>query len=300
MCDQPEVSKEHVPPKCFFPEQKDLPKGIDYRKNLITVPSCEKHNMSTSKDDEYLLAVIITHHQNNQAAYNHFMSKILRMLKRKTSLTERIVKSSTPVTIAGQSTALLNAEPDRVYPELKKIACGIHFHHFGVKWTVTVFGMNQKFIAYYRVSTERQGQSGLGLDAQRTAVLSHITGTSELIAEFTEIESGKKNDRPQLAAALASCKKQKAKLIIAKLDRLARNVAFIANLMESGVEFIAADNPHANKLMLHMLAAFAEHEREQISKRTKDALAAAKARGTRLGNPCPAESLARGRTTIGI
>lgn len=156
----------------------------------------------------------------------------------------------------------------------------------------------QKFIAYYRVSTDRQGQSGLGLDAQRAAVLRHITGDSELIAEFTEIESGKKNDRPELAAALAACKKQKAKLVIAKLDRLARNVAFIANLMESGVEFIAADNPHANKLMLHMLAAFAEHEREQISKRTKDALAAARARGTKLGNPRPAESLKRGRTTI--
>lgn len=158
--------------------------------------------------------------------------------------------------------------------------------------------MNQKFIAYYRVSTDRQGQSGLGLDAQRIAVLQHITNTGEMIAEFTEIESGKKNDRPQLAAALAACKKQKARLIIAKLDRLARNVAFIANLMESGVEFIAVDNPHANKLMLHMLAAFAEHEREQISKRTKEALAAAKARGTRLGNPHPDNSLMRGRTTI--
>lgn len=156
----------------------------------------------------------------------------------------------------------------------------------------------QKFIAYYRVSTDRQGQSGLGLDAQHTAVMSHITGHSELIAEFTEIESGKKSDRPQLAAALAACKKQKAKLIIAKLDRLARNVAFIANLMESGVEFIAVDNPHANKLMVHMLAAFAEHEREQISKRTKEALAAAKVRGIPLGNPRPDNSLIKGRSTI--
>lgn len=163
---------------------------------------------------------------------------------------------------------------------------------------VTVFCMSQKFIAYYRVSTDRQGQSGLGLDAQRTAVLHHIPEHNELIAEFTEIESGKKSDRPQLAAALAACKKQKAKLIIAKLDRLARNVAFIANLMESGVEFLAVDNPHANKLMLHMLAAFAEHEREQISKRTKEALAAAKMRGTRLGNPRPDNSLMKGRSTI--
>ena len=158
--------------------------------------------------------------------------------------------------------------------------------------------ISQKFIAYYRVSTDRQGQSGLGLDAQHTAVMSHITGHGELIAEFTEIESGKKSDRPQLAAALAACKKHKARLIIAKLDRLARNVAFIANLMESGVEFIAVDNPYANKLMLHMLAAFAEHEREQISKRTKEALAAAKIRGTRLGNPRPNNSLMKGRSTI--
>ena len=158
--------------------------------------------------------------------------------------------------------------------------------------------MIQKFIAYYRVSTDRQGQSGLGLDAQRSAVMNHIAGQGELVAEFTEIESGKKSDRPQLTAALAVCRKQKARLIIAKLDRLARNVAFVANLMESGVEFLAVDNPHANKLMLHMLAAFAEHEREQISKRTKEALAAAKRRGTRLGNPRPDASLARGRTVI--
>jgi DNA invertase Pin-like site-specific DNA recombinase len=158
--------------------------------------------------------------------------------------------------------------------------------------------MTQKFIAYYRVSTDRQGQSGLGLEAQRSAVIHHIAGNGELVAEFTEIESGKKNDRPQLAAALSACRKQKARLLIAKLDRLARNVAFVANLMESGVEFVAVDNPHANKLMLHMLAAFAEHEREQISKRTKEALAAAKQRGTRLGNPRPNASLARGRATI--
>jgi DNA invertase Pin-like site-specific DNA recombinase len=110
---------------------------------------------------------------------------------------------------------------------------------------------------------------------------------SQLTAEYTEIESGKRNDRPNLQAALAACKRQKAILIIAKLDRLARNVAFIANLMESGVEFVAVDNPHASKLMLHMLAAFAEHEREQISARTKAALAAAKARGVKLGTHGP-------------
>jgi DNA invertase Pin-like site-specific DNA recombinase len=141
------------------------------------------------------------------------------------------------------------------------------------------------FVAYYRVSTTRQGQSGLGLEAQRQTVRDYLGGHTEskLIAEYTEVESGKRSDRPELQAALAACKRQKATLIIAKLDRLARNVAFIANLMEAGVEFVAVDNPHASRLMLHMLAAFAEHEREQISARTKAALAAAKARGVKLG-----------------
>jgi DNA invertase Pin-like site-specific DNA recombinase len=144
--------------------------------------------------------------------------------------------------------------------------------------------MSSGFVAYYRVSTERQGRSGLGLDAQREAVVRHVTGhNGELIADFCEIESGKRSDRPQLAAAIGAAKKAKATLIIAKLDRLARNVHFISGLMESGVDFVAADNPHANKLMVHLLAAFAEHEREQISQRTKDALAAAKVRGIRLG-----------------
>ncbi len=142
------------------------------------------------------------------------------------------------------------------------------------------------YIAYYRVSTDKQGRSGLGLEAQRAAVERHLNGNgSALIAEYTEIESGKKNQRPQLHAALQHCRKERATLVIAKLDRLGRNVAFIASLMESRVEFLCCDNPHANKLMLHMLAAFAEHEREQISKRTKAALAAARARGTKLGNP---------------
>ena len=142
------------------------------------------------------------------------------------------------------------------------------------------------YIAYYRVSTDKQGRSGLGLEAQRAAVERHLNGDgSALIAEYTEIESGKKNQRPQLHAALQHCRKERATLVIAKLDRLGRNVAFIASLMESRVEFLCCDNPHANKLMLHMLAAFAEHEREQISKRTKAALAAARARGTKLGNP---------------
>jgi DNA invertase Pin-like site-specific DNA recombinase len=141
------------------------------------------------------------------------------------------------------------------------------------------------FIAYYRVSTDRQGASGLGLEAQRAAVLRHI-GAGKLAAEYTEVESGKKHtNRPQLLAALQECRRKKVTLVIAKLDRLGRNVAFISALMESGADFVCCDNPHANKLMLHMLAAFAEHEREQISARTKAALAAAKARGVKLGNP---------------
>lgn len=144
---------------------------------------------------------------------------------------------------------------------------------------------SQTFVSYYRVSTSRQGQSGLGLDAQQQSVASYLGDfpPSALVAAYTEIESGKRADRPQLLAAIAECKRHKATLIIAKLDRLARNVAFIANLMDSGVEFVAVDNPHASRLMLHMLAAFAEHEREQISARTKAALAAAKARGVKLG-----------------
>lgn len=154
------------------------------------------------------------------------------------------------------------------------------------------------FIAYYRVSTARQGQSGLGLDAQRTAVASFLHSRGELAAQFTEVESGRKNNRPQLAAALDLCRGRRAILVIAKLDRLARNVAFVARLMESGVEFVAVDNPHANKLMMHMLAAFAEHERDQISARTIAALAAAKARGVRLGNPYVLEVAARNRAAM--
>jgi DNA invertase Pin-like site-specific DNA recombinase len=142
------------------------------------------------------------------------------------------------------------------------------------------------FIAYYRVSTDRQGKSGLGLDAQRKAVMDYLNGGSwELAGEFVEVESGKHSDRPKLEAALEACRKQRAKLVIAKLDRLSRNLAFIATLMESGVEFVAVDNPHANKLTVHILAAVAQHEREMISERTKAALQAAKRRGTKLGNP---------------
>jgi DNA invertase Pin-like site-specific DNA recombinase len=143
-----------------------------------------------------------------------------------------------------------------------------------------------RFVAYYRVSTTQQGASGLGLEAQREAVSRHVAGAGGTIAaEFQEIESGKKNDRPQIAAALAACRLRRACLVIAKLDRLARNVHFISNLMESGVDFVACDNPHATRLTIHILAAVAEHEREMISARTKAALSAAKARGVKLGNP---------------
>ncbi|SMX45607.1 recombinase family protein [Octadecabacter ascidiaceicola] len=142
-----------------------------------------------------------------------------------------------------------------------------------------------KFVAYYRVSTTGQGESGLGLEAQRMAVQAYLATnpTAELVAEFTEIESGKKKNRPELAEAVKNCKREKATLVIAKLDRLARNVHFVSGLMETNINFVACDNPHANRLMVHMLAAFAEHEREMISQRTKDGLAAAKARGVELG-----------------
>jgi DNA invertase Pin-like site-specific DNA recombinase len=141
-----------------------------------------------------------------------------------------------------------------------------------------------KFVAYYRVSTAKQGRSGLGLEAQQEAVRSYLNGGSwQLVDEVVEVESGKRNDRPKLAEALRLCRLHGATLIIAKLDRLARNVAFISNLMESGVEFTAVDFPQANRLTVHILAAVAEHEAKAISTRTKDALAAAKARGKRLG-----------------
>jgi DNA invertase Pin-like site-specific DNA recombinase len=139
-----------------------------------------------------------------------------------------------------------------------------------------------KYIAYYRVSTARQGKSGLGLDAQRQAVLTHLKDEKPLY-EFTEVESGRRTDRPQLTAALAACRVHKAILVIAKLDRLARNVAFVSNLMESGVDFEAVDYPQANRLTIHILAAVAEHEAKMISDRTRAALAAAKERGTVLG-----------------
>jgi DNA invertase Pin-like site-specific DNA recombinase len=141
-----------------------------------------------------------------------------------------------------------------------------------------------KFVAYYRVSTQRQGRSGLGLEAQQTAVRDYLNGGDwRLVAELTEVESGRHSDRPKLAEALKLCRLHGATLVVAKLDRLSRNVAFLSNLMESNVDFHAVDFPQANRLTIHILAAVAEHEAKMISERTKVALAAAKARGVKLG-----------------
>jgi DNA invertase Pin-like site-specific DNA recombinase len=167
------------------------------------------------------------------------------------------------------------------------------------------------YVAYYRVSDAKQEISGLGLEAQRSSVKRYLTGRSKtLIAEFTEVESGKKDkNRPQLIAALASARKNHATLLIAKLDRLARNVHFISGLMEASTDFVALDLPDANKLTIHIMAAMAEHEREMISERTKNGLAEVlreiKEKGfrisktgrrcTQLGNPRWMESIAKAR-----
>ena len=143
---------------------------------------------------------------------------------------------------------------------------------------------HRKAVTYYRVSTSKQGKSGLGLEAQRHAVEQYLAaGGWQLVGEFVEVESGKLNQRPQLEAALAQCELTGATLIVAKLDRLSRNVAFLATLQDSGTKFVAADMPEANELTIHIMAAVAQAERKAISQRTKEALAAAKARGVTLG-----------------
>ena len=150
-------------------------------------------------------------------------------------------------------------------------------------------------VAYYRVSTDKQNRSGLGLEAQRAAVEGYaLGGGHRIVAEYVEVESGKRADRPILQEALAACRLHRATLCIAKLDRLSRQMSVVANLIEAGVDFVAVDNPNANRLTIHLLAAIAEHEREMISQRTKAALAAAKARGVRLGNPNGAAALLPG------
>jgi DNA invertase Pin-like site-specific DNA recombinase len=141
-----------------------------------------------------------------------------------------------------------------------------------------------RFVSYLRVSTTGQGKSGLGIEAQRAAVASFLNGGSwELLAEYVEVETGKNNDRPQLAAALRQCRLTGATLIVGKIDRLSRNAGFLLSLRDSGVDFVAADMPNANRMTVGIMAVVAEGEREMISQRTKAALGAAKARGVKLG-----------------
>ena len=161
-----------------------------------------------------------------------------------------------------------------------------------------------RFVTYYRVSTQAQGRSGLGLEAQRVAVEHYLRSREgKLIGQFTEIETGKGANalerRPELRSALDLCRKQGAVLVIAKLDRLARNVHFVTGLIESGVDFVAADMPHATKVMIQIHAVMAEHERDQISARTKAALAAAKARGVKLGVTGPGKPTSQSGSASG-
>jgi DNA invertase Pin-like site-specific DNA recombinase len=147
------------------------------------------------------------------------------------------------------------------------------------------------YVAYFRVSTTKQGQSGLGLEAQQDAVKQYA---DSIIHSFTEIESGKNDSRIQLAAAIELCRNSGASLLIAKLDRLSRDAAFLMTIRKSGVDIVAADMPNASTLEFGIKAIFAQHEREEISKRTKVALAAAKARGVKLGTKSPEISSAAG------
>jgi DNA invertase Pin-like site-specific DNA recombinase len=145
---------------------------------------------------------------------------------------------------------------------------------------------DRPIVAYYRVSTVQQGRSGLGLEAQRESVRRYLNANpGRLIVELTEVESGGKNNRPKVAEALWLCRVYEAKLVIARLDRLSRNVALVAGLLESGVDFVAADMPLANRFTIHLIAAVAEYEAKLISERTKAAFAVAKARGKKRGGP---------------
>ena len=142
----------------------------------------------------------------------------------------------------------------------------------------------RKYVAYLRVSTQKQGYSGLGLEAQREIIQKHLYDITP-ISEFIEVESGRKSSRPKLKEALDLCRKTGATLIVAKLDRLARNVSFLSSLLENDVEIVFCDFPQANKMVLHILSAISQYEAELIATRTKQALAAKKARGAKLGNP---------------
>ncbi|KAF5053504.1 hypothetical protein DSECCO2_397700 [anaerobic digester metagenome] len=160
---------------------------------------------------------------------------------------------------------------------------------------------NGKFVSYLRVSTAKQGESGLGIEAQRKAVLEFLNGGHwELLAEYTETESGKRNDRPKLAKALEHCRLTGATLVIAKLDRLSRNAHFLLGLQEAGVKFVAVDMPTANELTVGIMALVAQEERRAISARTKAALAAAKARGVKLGCPNGAAHLRKYGNELGV
>jgi DNA invertase Pin-like site-specific DNA recombinase len=159
--------------------------------------------------------------------------------------------------------------------------------------------MSKNYVAYYRVSTVRQGRSGLGLDAQAESVRNYIcTNSGTLVAEFVEVESGRRKDRQELTKAIHHARVTRSTLVIAKLDRLARNVSFTAALMEAGLDFVAVDLPQANKFTIYVMAALAEMEAEMISARTKAALAEARKRGVRLGNPRLAEC--RGNQTAAV
>lgn len=145
-----------------------------------------------------------------------------------------------------------------------------------------------RIVAYYRVSTKKQGESGLGIEGQKAAVQEFATrNKGEVVREYVEVETGKRADRPELEKALAHAKRSRATLVVAKLDRLTRNYAFLSALMDAKADFVACDNPTANKLTIQILAAVAEHEADAISQRTKSALAAAKARGVKLGSARP-------------
>lgn len=154
--------------------------------------------------------------------------------------------------------------------------------------------MEGKWISYLRVSTGRQGKSGLGLAAQRKSVADFLNGGRwELVKEFVEVESGKRTDRPVLAEAIKACRVYGAKLVIAKIDRLSRDAHFLLGLEKAGVDFVAADMPNANRLTVGIMAMIAEEERRMISRRTKDALAAAKRRGVKLGGKREGQRLTR-------
>ncbi len=139
------------------------------------------------------------------------------------------------------------------------------------------------YVVYYRVSTQRQGRSGLGLDAQRAMVESFLSPTDSVIQEFTEIQSGAKDNREQLQKCIALVKKTRSKLLIPKLDRFSRKVSFISSIIDQGVEIVVCEHPNVSTFFLHLLACFAEEERRQIAERTRLALSEAKKRGTELG-----------------